>query len=68
VWSTASSEKVQQLLRSTVKRIVAHTDRIEVQIIRSRFRQTVLGVPDNPISQSSNPDDLITIEAAAQLK
>jgi hypothetical protein len=68
VWSKAASDKVQDLLRSTVKRIVVHGDRIEIEINKSVLRQTVLGVSDDPVLAGDNVDDLVTIEADAQLK
>src|ERR1035437_6485477 len=67
-WNTPSSERIQQLLQSTVKRIVVHNDRIEIVINRSALRQTVLGVSDDPAPPGNILDDLVTIEAAAQLK
>ena len=67
-WSTATPEKVRSLLRSTVKTIAVHNDRIEIEIIRSALRQTVLGVPNDPAPLSTNFDDVVMIDAAAQLK
>ncbi|HEX4022168.1 MAG TPA: recombinase family protein [Acidobacteriaceae bacterium] len=67
-WSAASSEKIQQLLRLTVKRILVRNERIEIEIIRSTLRQTVLGVSDDPALPGNKLDDLVAIEATAQLK
>jgi DNA invertase Pin-like site-specific DNA recombinase len=67
-WSSAGADKIQSLLQSTVKRIAVHNDRVEIHIIRSSLRQTVLGVSDDPVLVGDNLDDLVTIEAAAQLK
>jgi hypothetical protein len=67
-WNTATTEKVRSLFQSTVRRIVVHNDRIEIEISKSPFRQTVLGVSDDSAPPGTNPDDLVTIEAGAQLK
>jgi site-specific DNA recombinase len=67
-WNAATTDKLQSLLKSTVKRILVRNDRIEIQIIRSSLRQTVLGAPNDLGLPSCNLDDLITIEAPAQLK
>ena len=68
VWNTATTGKIQDLLGSTVKRVIVHNDRIEIEIIRSPLRQTVLGVPDDPELPINNPDEVVVIETAAQLK
>jgi hypothetical protein len=67
-WNTATTDKIQSLLRSAVKRIVVYNDRIEIEVNKSALRQTVLGVSDDLALASASPDDLVTIEAAAQLK
>ena len=68
VWSTATGDKVQTVLLSTVKRVIVHNDRIEIKIIRSALRQTVLGVPDDPEAPIKNSEEVTIIETAAQLK
>ena len=68
VWSTASSDRVQSVLRSTVKRVIVHNERIEIEIIRSALRQKVLGASDDPELLINNSDEVVTIETAAQLK
>ena len=67
-WDTASSEKVQCHLESAVKRIVVHYDRIEIEISKVALRQAVLSVPDDPEHLNTNADEVVVIEAAAQLK
>ena len=67
-WNTATTDKIQSLVQSAVKRIIVHSDRIEIEINKSALRQTVLGVPEDITLPSNNLDDLVTIEAAAQLK
>jgi hypothetical protein len=67
-WSTTSSEKIRQLLRSAVKRIVVHTDRIEIEIDRAALHKSVLSVSEDITLPSNSPDNLVTIEAAAHLK
>ena len=67
-WDTASSEKVQCLFGSAVKRIVVHYDRIEIEISKAALRQAVLSVPDDPEHLNTNADEAVVIEAAAQLK
>jgi site-specific DNA recombinase len=67
-WETASSEKAQCLFQSTVKRIVVHNDRIVIEIIRSALRRAVLGVSDDPEHPINNPEEMFTIQTAAQLK
>ena len=37
VWSTATGDKVQTVLRSIVKRVIVHNDRIEIEIIDPLF-------------------------------
>ncbi len=68
VWSTATVEKVPTVLRSTVKRIIIHNDRVEIEIIRSALRQAVLGASADPELKINNPDEVVMIETAAQLK
>ena len=68
VWSTATVTRFKTVLRSTVKRVIVHNDRIEIEIIRSALRQTVLGVSDDPELLINNPDEVVMIETAAQLK
>ena len=60
--------RVQTVLRSTVKRVIVHNDRIEIEIIRSALRQKVLGASDDPELLINNSDEVVTIETAAQLK
>ncbi|HTU50883.1 MAG TPA: recombinase family protein, partial [Acidobacteriaceae bacterium] len=67
-WDTASSEKVQSLFHSTVKRIIVHNDRIVIDIIRSALRQAVLGVSDDPERPINSTEEVVTIETAVQLK
>jgi site-specific DNA recombinase len=67
-WNTASSEKIQQLLRSAVKRIVVHNDRIEIEINKPALRQTVLGISEEDTQPSNDPDEVVVIAATAQLK
>ncbi len=67
-WNTATTDKIQSLLRSAVQRIVVHNDRIEIQVNRSALRQTVLGMADDPPLPSNSADHPVAIEAAAQLK
>ena len=68
VWSTATSDKVQTVLPSIVKRVIVHNDRIEIEIIRSALRQNVLGASEDPELLINNSDEVVTIETAAQLK
>ena len=67
-WNTANTDKLQSLLRSAVHRIVVHNDRVEIEINRSAFRQSVLVVSDDPAPPTNSADDLVTIKAVAQLK
>ena len=68
VWRTATSDKVQTVLRAALRRVIVHNDRIEIEIIRSALRQTVLGVSDDPEAVIYNSDEVVMIETAAQLK
>jgi len=67
-WNTAPTDKIQSLLQSTAQRVVAYNDRIEIQINKSLLRQIALGISDEQTSPSDNPNDLVTIEATAELK
>ena len=67
-WNTANTDKLQSLLRSAVHRIVVHNDRVEIEINRSAFRQSVLVVSDDLAPPTNSADDLVTIKAVAQLK
>jgi site-specific DNA recombinase len=68
VWSTAAHDKIQSLLQATVKRIVVHSDRIEIEVNKPALSRTVLGVSDDQALPGNNVDDLVTIEATAKLK
>jgi hypothetical protein len=67
-WSTVTSDKVQTVLPSIVKRVIVDNDRIELEIIRSALRQAVLGASADPELEINNPDEAVVIETAAQLK
>ncbi len=67
-WNTATTDKIQSLLQSAVQRIVVRNNRIEIEINKSALRLTVSGVSDDPVLAGDNLDDLITIQADAQLK
>jgi site-specific DNA recombinase len=67
-WSLATSDKIQELLQSTVRRILVHNERVGIEISRSVLRQTVLGVSDEVTPPGNDPDESIMIEAAAELK
>ena len=62
------TDKIQELLQSAVKRIVVHNERFEIEINRSTLRQTVLGVSEDAASPGNDPDEMVVIDAAAQLK
>ncbi|MFZ1942660.1 MAG: recombinase family protein [Acidobacteriaceae bacterium] len=68
VWSTAAGDTIQTVLPSILKRVIVHNERIEIEIIRSALRQAVLGVSDNPELLTNQPDEVVMIETAAQLK
>jgi site-specific DNA recombinase len=67
-WCTASPDKIQELLQTTVKRVLVHNDKIEIEINRSALRQTVLGVSEDEVQSGNDPDESIMVEATAELK
>jgi DNA invertase Pin-like site-specific DNA recombinase len=67
-WGTATSDKIRDLLRSSAKRMVVHNESIEIEINKLVLRQTVLGVGGDPELLIDNPDEVILIGTAAQLK
>lgn len=67
-WSSATSDKILDLLRSTVKSIVIYNDRIEMQLNKSALRQTVLGNSEEDAQPGNDTDEVVLIEATAQLK
>ena len=67
-WSTATGDKVQTVLRSTVKRVVVHNDRIEIEIIQICSSPNCVGRIRRSGTLINNPDEVVMIETAAQLK
>lgn len=67
-WSIATSDKIQDLLRSTVKRIIVHSEHLEIEISKSVIRQSILNLPDDAATSNNDSRDLIRIEVGVQLK
>jgi len=68
VWNAATGDNFQTMVLSIVKRVIVHKDRIEIEVIRSALRQTVLGASNDPEIPINNPDEVVMIETAAELK
>ena len=68
VWDTATPDKIWDLLRSAAKRIVVHSDSIEIQLNKSTLRQTVLDISEEDAQPGNDPDEPVVIAGTAQLK
>jgi DNA invertase Pin-like site-specific DNA recombinase len=66
-WNSATPDKVQSLLKSALRRVVVHTDRVEIQMDKQSLRQAILGA-SSEAEVGAEVQDILTIEAIAQLK
>jgi len=64
-WGTASTDKIQNLLKTAVKRIIMQDKKVELQISQQAVRQAVLGTDDHPETPN---EQLFVMESSAQLK
>ncbi len=67
-WGTAHADNIRDLLRSTVKRIVAHNESIEIQVYKSALRETALGISEEGAQPSNDTVEVVVIATTAQLK
>ena len=67
-WSTAASDKIPDLLKSAVRKIVVRSERIEIEINRLTLRQTIFDMSDDATLLINSSDGPVIIEASAELK
>ena len=63
--SSGESAVIQNFVRRVVRRVVVHSDRIEVEIGKQQLRAELLG---EPLRHESETADLIQLEVEARLK
>lgn len=69
-WHAAPSQRIEQLLRATLRRIIVEKERIEIRIDRAALRQTLFGISETEIQAPSdtNWDNFVSIEVPCELK
>jgi DNA invertase Pin-like site-specific DNA recombinase len=67
-WSHATTDKIQELLKLAVKRVVVLDDQVQIQISKAILQKTLLRLSADATVSSNISEDPIVIETAAQLK
>lgn len=67
-WSSATPDKIHGLLKKTVKRVLVRTEGIDIEISRPTLRQALFGMSEDATLQKDDLEDIVVIEAAAELK
>jgi site-specific DNA recombinase len=61
-----SPSSVQNFVRRVVRRVVVHSDKIEVEVIKSELRAAIVGDPH--AASQEGPADIVRLEVEARIK